>query len=72
MSGRIYDPFGSGGKIPFCSKCNSIMFTSQETNFNGIKCKNKKCNGDLLDSVYFKSEEAHKVYLVRKRFNQNK
>jgi hypothetical protein len=48
MSGRIYDQSGKAT----CKKCGSNMLLSQERNFNGPKCKNKKCDGSLLDALY--------------------
>jgi hypothetical protein len=48
MSGRIYDQSGKAT----CKKCKGDMFLSSERNFNGPKCKNKKCNAGLLDAEY--------------------
>lgn len=48
MSGRIYD----SGIDPVCGKCGSKMLSSAERNFNGPKCKNKKCDGSLMDAIY--------------------
>lgn len=56
MSGRLYD----NGIDPKCGKCGEDMFTSQERNFNGAKCKNKKCDGGVLDAIYKPFSEAKK------------
>jgi len=48
MSGRIYD----AGTNPVCGKCGSKMFSSAERNFNGARCKNKKCDGTTVDAIY--------------------
>lgn len=50
MSGRLYDLSGKAN----CKKCGSDMFLSRERNFNGPKCKNKKCDGGTLDAEYDK------------------
>ena len=51
MSGRIYDYSGKAT----CLKCGSDMFLSSERNFNGPMCKNKKCDGRMLDASYDES-----------------
>ncbi len=53
MSGRIYDI----GLSAICSKCGSEMWTSFERNYNGPKCKNKKCDGGVLEAIYSKYED---------------
>lgn len=48
MSGRFYDRSGKAT----CKKCGSDMVLSHDNNFNGAVCKNKKCDGNLLDAIY--------------------
>ena len=57
MSGRIYDL----GIEPICLKCGSDMFTSHEQNFNGPRCKNKKCDGGIMDAKYKPFTESPKT-----------
>ena len=53
MSGRIYDLSGKAT----CKKCGREMRLSSERNFNGPKCKSKKCSGSLLDAEYYMDAE---------------
>lgn len=39
------------------------MLLSQERNFNGPKCKNKKCDGSLLDALYDDSISYTEYYI---------
>lgn len=48
MIARIYDRPGN----PYCTICGSEMTSSIERNFYGPFCKNKLCNGGLLDAIY--------------------
>jgi tRNA(Ile2) C34 agmatinyltransferase TiaS len=59
MSGRIYDLLGT----PYCKKCGSQMLSSAERNFNGPRCKSKKCGGGLLDAEY-RDEKGEKVTIL--------
>ncbi len=60
MSGRIYDLSNKA----MCKKCGSDMLLSSERNFNGPKCKNKKCQGSLIDAEYEKNE----TYIFSERY----
>ena len=64
MSGRIYDPVGT--KYIYCSKCGSEMWTSIERNHWGPLCKNKLCDGSIMDAIYLKD----KSYFRKKKLNQ--
>lgn len=48
MSGCIYDT----ENYAFCEKCGSEMWTSAERNFYGPMCKNKFCDGGIMDAIY--------------------
>jgi len=48
VSGRIYD----SEKYAYCKKCGSEMSISAERNHWGPMCKNKMCDGGLMDAIY--------------------
>ena len=48
MSGRMYDR----GINPICDKCGSKMWTSEQTNFYGARCKRRGCNGQAIYELY--------------------
>ena len=61
MSGRVYDT--NAGKYAYCEKCGSDMWTSSERNSHGPMCKNKFCDGGLMDAIYV----YHKAVFRKKK-----
>lgn len=67
MSGNIYDPIES--KYAYCTKCGSPMWTSSERNYWGPLCKNKLCDGSLMDVIYVYSEVAFRKKKLEQLLN---
>lgn len=69
MSGRIYSDIHD---YVYCEKCGSDMWSSRDRNFNGPKCKNKKCDGGLLDAVYVMDKNVMRNKKLKKITNNIK
>jgi hypothetical protein len=70
MSGRIYDL----GKYAYCKKCGSEMFTSNHRNHWGPLCKNKLCDGGLIDAFYVMDKmefRYQKLKQILKNYEKN-
>jgi hypothetical protein len=65
MSGRIYDQ----GNYAYCKKCGSDMYTSAERNHWGPMCKNKMCDGGLMDAEYYSDKMIFRYKKLQKILN---